>query len=901
MQYAAGKLEFSGCFRMWNFVARRSVGFIGAAMFCAALAACSGAGKSALAPPTAVPQSAGTLASGAREMNGTFPPAQNPGTAPTVPMSTAGQPVATWLATSAHGRMPKGTLTYTQLSGLASQATIAADGSLWVLSTSPTGPAKYIYHYVNGTWTNLPGLATRLALGPDSTPWVIGASGSIYHYSNGVFQQYGGSASEITLDTAGRVYVLASGTGADRPIFYLVSTSGTSYQQIAGAAAHIAAADRFYASTSTGAIYESPLVTATSSSASYTACPGAASRVVPLAGGIFLALGFPLDTVNGSAVYQFTPSAATCASGTYAGVGGAGIDFSATTSTFIALSASGGIYSAPLSIPTPVQTIAPTPTPVPIVAGTTAPSISAMTGNSTVINGTLNAGASATYVSYSRNMTPTNSAGTLSVAEGTAATTQSAFRSPADALIAPSTATTVSANGLPLSEPNFEPVVQRIRATLVAGRAPTTSFRRTRSLPTAVGSVGSIYVSNGATYKTVPSVFALQTAHTNIWIDQTLTTLTAASDAIAAIGADAENAYASDTAHYGAPEYAANAPGIAGSYQACDASGVTITGLRAPSFIPPTDGRTNIEIVNTSAFGASVGGYFTALNYIPQAAINCSNSAASASPAYSNEAPFIFVGYTPTNPQSFELGEDLVRGTAHELQHLINFVNRSIDLPGTANEATYINEGFSMLSQDFAVARMYSSTTNDAYDAVARAKTYLSAPQNVSIVGFFGADPGLSVASGCSACYGGAYLFQRYLYDRFGGDAYLRAMYASGQTGATELAQVTKVPADQLFGDFAVTLAVSNTPLGAPPYVMPGLNLRATYADQFGVANRTTLKGPSLVTTTPLAIGATLGYQQYYGSIAYYAATTAPSGNIGIQTSYTSGGTFGPGGYLIQL
>src|SRR5665213_2336632 len=50
---------------------------------------------------------------------------------------------------------------WTQIPGAASYAAAAPDGSLWVLSTLPSGPDKYIWHYVSGTWTNISGEASE--------------------------------------------------------------------------------------------------------------------------------------------------------------------------------------------------------------------------------------------------------------------------------------------------------------------------------------------------------------------------------------------------------------------------------------------------------------------------------------------------------------------------------------------------------------------------------------------------------------------------------------------------------------------------------------------------------------------------------------------------------------------
>jgi hypothetical protein len=67
--------------------------------------------------------------------------------------------------------------------------------------------------------------------------------------------------------------------------------------------------------------------------------------------------------------------------------------------------------------------------------------------------------------------------------------------------------------------------------------------------------------------------------HGYIWIDNTLSL---SPSTIQQIGADFDNAYLSDTTHFGTPNYTASAPGFtAGPRPSCDATG-TATGTSAP-------------------------------------------------------------------------------------------------------------------------------------------------------------------------------------------------------------------------------------------------------------------------------------------------------------------------------
>jgi hypothetical protein len=423
----------------------------------------------------------------------------------------------------------------------------------------------------------------------------------------------------------------------------------------------------------------------------------------------------------------------------------------------------------------------------------------------------------------------------------------------------------------------------------------------------AVGTSAEIWVQQGALSAgtranvQVASTLRLQTAHGNIWIDDTLANQIGAA-ALQQIGADFENAYASDTEHFASPDYGTNAPGRAPSYQACAADG-SVQGTTPAYIAEPPDGRINVLIVSTGALGG-MGGYFSSVNYMPQAALNCLGGS-----YRSNEAPFIFVGWTASNGASYELREDLVRGSAHELQHLINFVNHAI-LPAAAssasfngNEDSFINEGLSMLAQDLAVARMYGSqgVAFDADDALARAAVYLQNPQHYSVSGFTGIDPagwgadGTTAQWNCSAgCYGAAYLFQRYLYDRFGGDAYTHAVETGG-TGTAHLAAVTGETAGSLLDDFALALAAGSVnATGQPQFSLGALKLSTSYDDQFGGATRL-----PAVTTEPAT-----GPQQVQapvGGFAFVSVGAVPAAGMPVKiTDNATAPGFGLAGGLAQ-
>lgn len=525
--------------------------------------------------------------------------------------------------------------------------------------------------------------------------------------------------------------------------------------------------------------------------------------------------------------------------------------------------------------------------------------------SSGTISGTIRAGAHRAIVAVmsgagdlGASSSTTFAQDALALDTAAAPATQSAMRAPASA--AASIATPVEA--FPADDARAQSLLHRL--TPAGG---VSAARSTQSIATAgTGSSASIWVekntlgSASGTYQQVPATLELQTQHGNIWIDSSLLSGSTAAAAfspsslaatVAKIGDDFENAYASDTAHFAGTDYSASSPGLAQSYKACNADGSSAGTTKA--YIAP-QARINVMVVNPNSFGSGMGGYFSSVNYMPQAALNCI-----AASYRSNEAPFIYVGWFDRNGSTYELDEDLVRGTAHELQHLINFVNHSLLVSAGTYEETFLNEGLSMLAQDFAVQRKYG-VPFDSADALRRAQSYLAAPQNFSVSGFNGIDSGSASAQyNCGGgCYGSAYLFQRYLYDRLGGDAYAHAMETSGLAGAANLGRAASgEPFSQLIDDFGLALAAGSagvTPKDAR-YAFGSLGLTAAYADQIG--GRTSLTG---VASLPMS-GSALQVQAPVGGFAFVNfGSVAPAGQSFTITDRATVGGFTPVGGLVQ-
>jgi hypothetical protein len=413
--------------------------------------------------------------------------------------------------------------------------------------------------------------------------------------------------------------------------------------------------------------------------------------------------------------------------------------------------------------------------------------------------------------------------------------------------------------------------------TRLAVRAPSPPARRrsAKSLGATLGSRSSFWVSQAGlgkpagSYAAVPATLRATFQHAGIWVDDSLEFDAAA---LQQIGVDFETAYDSDSRHFGSPEYSETSPGALLTAPPCDASGSPIAGAQpAPILIPPANGRHVVLIVNQKNMGEGIGGYFSALNYLSQPFANCLNGHPP-----SNEASMIVLGYSPQTSLGYALNEDFVRSTAHELQHALNFVRHYVLSPVSQTEEAWIDEGLAMLAQDFAVAQIYGGSPNlDVADAVRHAQQFLSRPEGFSLTAFTGMAGSTPFAYSCSGCYGNSYLFARYLYDRFGGDAVAHALEAPGHVGAENLRTATGLSPETLIGDYGVALAVSGQNITSDRrFAFTAFNPYGTYTDQF---NRTlTLSGPAVTVQAP---GSTQTYAAYAGTFKYF--TTQPNGAQG--------------------
>lgn len=343
------------------------------------------------------------------------------------------------------------------------------------------------------------------------------------------------------------------------------------------------------------------------------------------------------------------------------------------------------------------------------------------------------------------------------------------------------------------------------------------------------------YVANSAHLKSV-------SAHAYVWVDDKI-------DASYNLGQgdwDATSAtfdtdYARETVAFAPAFNAGLAPynGSNNTYEQCDANG---TNLSQSGAFPPyqatpdlSGADPHISILVTNALeNTGEGGYFDFSNLLNDQEINCFSHPH----IPSNNLPLIVIGadkYGSTVDAQYWHNQDMPRILPHEFQHYLHTLNKVVvaDLvtpPGGRGEFddAYVDEGDAMLAQDLVLGN--GANPPQSPDARLAGFEYMFSPGNFSLTAFAGYDgdplstanpPPFGFFHSTIGNYGGAYLFARYLYDRFGGDAALHRVYADLSQPPASGANVSQIQSEangesfaQVYGEFAEALAARNVATG---------------------------------------------------------------------------------------
>ncbi|MDB5041636.1 MAG: peptidase immune inhibitor, partial [Candidatus Eremiobacteraeota bacterium] len=397
--------------------------------------------------------------------------------------------------------------------------------------------------------------------------------------------------------------------------------------------------------------------------------------------------------------------------------------------------------------------------------------------------------------------------------------------------------------------------------------------------------------------------------------------------------------YARETAAFGPAFFN---PG-SNFYAQCDANGVRNQNTNTyTAQVDYTGTDPHISILITKALeNTGEGGYFSASDLLNDQELNCAYGNSAHMP--SNQLPMFIMSadkYPSVANEPYWRAEDMPRTLPHEFQHYLHAINKVFapnlrDANSTVVfDDSFVDEGDSMLAED-----LVNSNNAQSNDTLLASFFYLYNPANYSFTAWVGydADP-LSTATNpaygfyrsTEGNYGLGYLFARYMYDRFGGDAALHRVYASltptaGSGTAGGVPNVAPIVAEanngetfaQLYADFAAALAArhvaSTDPrfsfnstvflVGSKTVPVPNgtydimMNGPRSPDDLTSTHPSTRIKlTPGQAANAKLMTGATLFFNAAAsaGSIVSLDTTTAPSGKVAgalVQGGYNDSGS----------
>jgi hypothetical protein len=440
-------------------------------------------------------------------------------------------------------------------------------------------------------------------------------------------------------------------------------------------------------------------------------------------------------------------------------------------------------------------------------------------------------------------------------------------------------------------------------------------------------------------YLDVPATLQYVSAHAYVWADNAFDASYGLGSADwQATGLKFDAAYAKETVTFGPAFFHANV-----HYTQCTSTGSPAPTSQTPVDLSGTDPHVSL-IVTRALENTGEGGYFYSPDLLTDQEFNCATKAPHVP---TNGLPLIVLGADKYQnnqaDESFWRTVDMPRTVAHEFQHYLHAIGKEF-IPNLVNnqpalfDDSFVDEGDSMLAQDLV------NGTAQAQDVVALEAgfDYLYSPANYSLTAFTGyapdpldtsTNPAFGFFHNTLGNYGAAYLFQRYLYDRFGGDAAMHRQYAT-LTSTASGANVNPVLAEagngesfaQLYADFAAALAARNVASTDPRFsfspavllvgtkqvpvqggqtwdiVLNGPRSPAdlTNAHPFATGTTRIKLTPNTTVSAKLITGATLFFNAAPspGSITSLVSTSAPGGTVQgalVQGAYNDNGScFGP-------
>ena len=137
------------------------------------------------------------------------------------------------------GGVPQSPPFFTVRPGLATDISVGANGSAWIVGTTPaSSTGQRIYRWNGTTWAPVSGAAVKIAVDPSGNPWAINSLHQIYHLGATGWARFPGGATDISQGADGALWVI--GTGATPGGFTIYHWTGAAWAKVGGAAVTVA-------------------------------------------------------------------------------------------------------------------------------------------------------------------------------------------------------------------------------------------------------------------------------------------------------------------------------------------------------------------------------------------------------------------------------------------------------------------------------------------------------------------------------------------------------------------------------------------------------------------------------------------------------------------------------------
>jgi hypothetical protein len=129
---------------------------------------------------------------------------------------------------------------FTPLPGAATDISVGANGSAWVIGANTVGGGHGIYRWNGTTWVGVPGGALHIAVDPAGNPWVVNSTHQIYSWNGGGWVLRPGAANDIAIGGDGSVWVIGT-IAAGGGNFGIYGLASAGWVRISGAGTTIGA------------------------------------------------------------------------------------------------------------------------------------------------------------------------------------------------------------------------------------------------------------------------------------------------------------------------------------------------------------------------------------------------------------------------------------------------------------------------------------------------------------------------------------------------------------------------------------------------------------------------------------------------------------------------------------